>query len=368
MAPRRLLLATALAALVAVGCSPLAPNASTSTLSGDKTPSASPTPATPAVSGNSAGPYVVSTFTAGQGNASEIGWVMGLVRDASGNLYVADRNLNLIRKITPAGTVTTLAGWTGAGDSRGYLEGTGTAAKFHYPEGIALGADGDLYVADTYNHRIRKVTPEGVVTTFAGSTEATVEGAALGAIGQAKFKIPTTLAFGPDGHLYVSDWYGRIYKIADGTVTYATPDWFYSPQGLAFTADGRLVVADNVYDNLTLVNLSAQTKTVLAGGTRGYADGNGEQARFSGPASVAVDAEGNFYVVDATNQMIRRVTPGGSVTTIAGGTIPGTIGLVNGEGAAARFNWPRAIVTDGAGGFFVTDTRNYAIRRLARTP
>lgn len=359
MVSRRLVLALTVAALMVLGCTPLAPNSSTSTPTDGQTPSASPTPS---VSGNSAGPYVASTF------AGDIGWVMGLVRDDSGNLYVADRNSNLIRKITPAGTVTTLAGWTGAGDSRGYLDGTGTAAKFHFPEGIALAPDGNLYVADTYNHRIRKVTPEGVVTTFAGSTEATAEGAAIGPIAEAKFKIPTTLAFGPDGHLYVSDWYGRIYKIADGTVSYATPDWFFSPAGFAFTADGRMVVADSVYDNLTLVNLAGQTKTVLAGGTRGYADGNGDQARFSGPSSVALDGEGNVYVIDATNQMIRRVTPGGSVTTIAGGTEPGKTGLVNGDGAAARFNWPRAIITDGSGGFFVTDTRNSAIRRLARMP
>jgi sugar lactone lactonase YvrE len=154
-------------------------------------------------SGGSAKTVIVSTLAGGEegfadgfGNDAMFQFPSGIASDAAGNLYVADFGNHRIRKITPAGEVTTLAG-----GERGFAGGVGSVAKFYYPEGIASDAAGNLYVADTLNHRIRKITPAGEVSTLAGSEK----GFADGAGGDAKFYLPSGIAIDAAGNLYVTD-------------------------------------------------------------------------------------------------------------------------------------------------------------------
>jgi sugar lactone lactonase YvrE len=255
----------------------------------------------------------------GTGTVAQFHSPAGVAIDASDNVYVADTDNDAIRKIAPTGMVTTLAG-TGWGSS----DATGTAARFHYPSGIVTDTAGNLYVADTLNDTIRRITPDGVVTTLAGQA---------GSLGN-----------------------------ADGVGSAAR---FDGPQGLALDGAGNLYVADS--DNLAIrkLTLSSGAVTKVAGwdrATLGFAPNDGPVARaqFNFPCGVAVDGAGNLYVADTDNHTIRQITPAGIVTTIAG--LPGTFGSADGVGAAARFNYPSGIAVDDAGNLYIADTNNHTIR------
>ena len=215
--------------------------------------------------------------------------------DSADNLYVADRNNHTIRKITSGGVVSTLAGSAGA---TGSAAGTGSAARFNYPEGVAVDSASNLYVADSYNHTIRKITSDGVVSTLAGSA-------------------------GNAGS-------------ADGTGSAAR---FNGPSGVAVDSAGNLYVGD--YGNHTIRKItSSGVVSTLAGlaGARGSADGTGSAARFNSPNGVTLDSAGNVYVADNQNSTIRKITSGGVVTTLAGSA--GASGSADGAGSAARFDAP----------------------------
>jgi sugar lactone lactonase YvrE len=237
--------------------------------------------------------------------------------DNAGNVYVADTNNHRIRKITPKGMVTTFAGST-----QGYTDGTATVAKFNDPVGVAVDGAGNIYVADNSNERIRKITPEGVVTTLAGSTRGYADGIGVAA----KFFWPNGLAVDSAGNVYVADAGNhRIRKI--------------TPEGVV---------------------------TTLAGSTQGYADGTGVAAKFNGPQSVAVDSAGNVYVADTDNHRIRKITPAGVVTTLAGGgaTGRGNGTHADGTGTEARFNFPRSLAVDRSGNVYVVDFVDHRIRKV----
>jgi glucose/arabinose dehydrogenase len=239
--------------------------------------------------------------------------------DGDGNLYVADSNNHTIRKITPAGVVTTLAG---TAESSGSADGTGADARFKYPEGVAVDGDGNLYVADRDNNTIRKITPAGVVTTLAGAAGS--YGSADGTGADARFSRPIGVAVDGDGNLYVTDRNNQtIRKI--------------TPAGVVTTLAG-------------------------AAGSYGSADGTGADARFSGPVGVAVDGDGNLYVTDSSNHTIRKITPAGVVTTLAGAAE--SYGFADGTGPLARFNSPVGVAVDGDGNLYVTDRNNHTIRKI----
>ena len=249
-------------------------------------------------------------YADGQGTAAQFAFPQRIAIDASGNLFVTDAHR--IRKITAAGTVTTFAGQV----DLGYEDGTGTAAKFHNPIGIAVSADGILFVADYLNDRIRKITPAGVVTTFAGSTQ----GFADGTGSDAKFDRLTGIAVSAEGVVYVTD--GQNNRIRKVTV-----------EGIV---------------------------TTFAGSTVGFADGNGTDAQFTYPFDLALDAAENVYVADAYNNRIRKITMAGNVTTLAGSTY----GFADGIGTAAQFREPVSLTLDPAGDMFVADTGNNVIRKI----
>ncbi|WP_377154818.1 NHL repeat-containing protein [Roseateles sp. UC29_93] len=264
-----------------------------------------------ATSGSANGNGVNATFT----NPA------GVAVDGNGNVYVADSNNNLIRKITPAGDVTTLAGSLASGAT----DGNGAAARFSAPFGVGVDGSGNVYVADTSNNLIRKITPAGDVTTLAGSG---AQGADNGFGVLAKFTLPVGVGVDSVGNVYVADTTNHLIR--------------------------KITPAGDV--------------TTLAGsGQAGAANGNGLSAAFNYPAGVAVDRGGNVYVADSGNNLIRRITPAGDVTTLAGS---GASGSVNGIGANSSFRQPEGVAVDSDGNVYVADQNNNLIRKISpvRTP
>ncbi len=297
----------------------------------------------------------------------------GAAVDGAGTVYVVERANHTIRKIT-GGVVTTLAGSAG---SSGSADGTNSAARFYYPSGAAVDNAGNLFVADTSNHTIRKVTPEGVVTTLAGS--AGLGGSADGTNSTARFFVPNGVAVDSAGNVYVADTgNNKIRKVtrdgvvttlagsagpggsADGTNSTAR---FASPEGIAVDSAGDLYVADSGNQTIRKVT-SAGVVTTLAGSAlqSGSADGTNSAARFNFPIAVSVDTQGTLYVADNNNGTIRQVTSDGTVTTLAGSA--GQAGTVDGAGSAARFIAPRSVALDSAGTLYVADYNANTIRKV----
>jgi sugar lactone lactonase YvrE len=303
--------------------------------------------------------------------------------DRAGNLYVADANNNTIRKVTPAGVVTTLAGSAG---KSGTNDGTGANALFNYPEGLAMDTAGNLYVADDGNNTIRRVTPAGVVTTLAGSTQFNPAGRLLfgsadGTNSAAQFNGPAGVAVDSAGNVYVGDDNNfTIRKVAPlgtnwvvttlaGTVPYGNADGmgsaarFNGPRGVALDGAGNVYVGDAV--NYTVRKVTPEgAVTTLAGlaGAFGSADGTGSAARFERPDGVTVDSAGNVYVADVDANTIRKVTPAGVVTTLAGS--PGNAGSADGTNSAALFNGPFGVAVDISSNVYVGDSGNDTIRKV----
>ncbi|MGB7922066.1 MAG: NHL repeat-containing protein [Pyrinomonadaceae bacterium] len=289
----------------------------------------------------------------------------GIVIDSAGNAYIADAgDNNRIRKIAPDGQVSTLAG-----EAEGFKDGTGAAAAFNTPSALALDEAGNLYVADTGNHAIRKVTPAGTVTTLAGD--------------------------GTAGY-------------SDGPAAAAR---FNGPCGVTVDAHGNVYVADTYNDRIRRITPGGQVETVAGGGLPGYRDGTAETALFDTPCGVVASAAGELLIADTGNNLIRKLTPGGEVTTLTvnmretdeagelyaptglaqtpdgflyatenrGGRIiqispDGTAvalagaherGFKDGSGKDARFNAPAGIAVNKDGALYVTDTANYMVRKLA---
>ena len=320
-----------------------------------------------------AGPAGVSRGSDGVGSAARFYNPTASAVDGAGNVYVADRQNFTIRKISTNGAVTTLAGTAGLS---GTTDGTGSAARFSYPDCLALDGAGNLYVTDTNNDTIRKITPAGIVTTFAGAPF--YFGSADGVGSAARFESPSGIALDAAGNLYVADSLNdTIRKItpagvvttlagtagasgsADGTGSAAR---FLYPYGMAVDAAGNVYVADLNNDTIRKIT-PAGVVTTLAGMARafGSTDGTGSAARFSNPSGVAVDAGGNVYVADAGNDTLREITPGGVVTTLAG--TPGASGSADGQGSAAQFYAPGGVAVDSAGNLYVADTSNCTIRK-----
>jgi sugar lactone lactonase YvrE len=318
-----------------------------------------------------AGKFDEWAYVDGVGSAARFVVLTGLVCDAAGNLFAIDRGAHVIRKITPAGVVSTFAGQPTPIDQ--YLgthaDGSATAARFYLPEELAIDAQGNLYVGDIYT--IRKVTPDGNVTTLAGSPGES--GAADGVGAAARFARITGLTVAANGDLFVSDGYnntvrrvtpaGAVITVAgaspadctgtrDGAVTQAR----FSAQlaGIAIAASGNTYVADTGNHTIRKITPAGVVST-LAGqpGVAGHADGAGNAATFNAPWGVAVDAQENVYVTEPENYLVRKITPAGVVTTFAG--LAGSPGNADGNGASARFWNPNGVAVDGAGNIYVTD-------------
>lgn len=322
--------------------------------------------------------YFVSTF-AGNGTASigdgigvgaGLNYPMGVAVDSAGYVYVVDRHNNRICKISPAGKVVTLAG----SGLKGNADGQGKNASFNLPYGIDLDATGNAYVADRYNNKIRKITPDGVVTTFAGSGAV---GSADGVGTSATFFWPTGVAVDSAGNIIIADTYNnKIRKITPaGVVTTVAGNGgtgtrdggannanFNVPSGVEVDGIGNIWVADVNNNMIRKISTDSIVTTVAGNGERSFADGTGRAAGFFFPYSLIMDTKGDFLVGDANNNRIRKVTKDGVVTTIAGN---GAEACVDGLPAASSFNYPADVAYDAAGNIFVADAENHKIRKIA---
>ena len=265
----------------------------------------------------------VQGFADGTGVAAMFSVPSDVAIDSSGNIFVADSNNHCLRKVTPIGVVTTLAG---DGVAR-FVEGTGTGASFHFPFSVAVDSSDAVYVADQDNNRIRKVAPGGAVTTLAGSgAQGYADGIGLGAV----FNGPWGVATDASNNVYVSDTFnGCIRRV--------------TPSGLVSTLAGNPAVAN-------------------ATGLPVLADGAGTNARFGLVAGLIVDTGGNIYVADAYFESIRKVSPSGVVTTYAGN---GEGTYLDGTGTGASFALPLDVAFDFSGNLFVADAQNNRIRKIA---
>jgi len=328
-------------------------------------------------------PYTFTTFAGlppgsadGTGSAARFNSPSGVAVDSAGNTYVADTVNSTIRKITPAGVVTTFAGLAG---STGSANGTGSAARFNGPVAVTIDNIGNIFVADTNNHTIRKITPARVVSTFAGL--AGNDGSANGTGSTARFTFPSALAVDSANNIYVADTgNSTIRKItparvvstfagsagsigtADGTGSAAR---FNFPAGVAVdrAGTGNIYVGDT--SNFTIRQITpAGVVTTLAGlpGMRGGTNGTGSAARFELPEGMAVDSTGNIYVADQDASTIRKISPGGVVSTFAGSFTKS--GSLNGTGSAARFNLPADVAVDSSNNLYVADSNNCTIRKI----
>ena len=297
-------------------------------------------------------------YADGTGTETQLDQPSGVAMDSSGILYVTDSSNHLIRKVTPEGEVNTLAGNTYGG----YEDATGEEALFNYPFGVAVDLFGNVYVADMWNNRIRKITPKGVVSTFAGDG---TKGHKNGFGTKAKFNSLGGIAVDSSGDLYVADHKNhRMRKITpEGEVSTFAGDGtkghkdgtneeaqFNYPYGVALDSSGSVYVADRGNHCIRKITPGGEVST-FAGGTEGYKDGALTAAQFNRPMGVAVDGSGNVYVADTYNQRIRKITPEGEVTTLA-------------ENMIRQFRYPAGVAVDGSGNVFVADTGNNRIRRI----
>jgi sugar lactone lactonase YvrE len=306
----------------------------------------------------------------GTNSAARFSFPYSLAANSSGDLYVVDANT--IRKVTSAGVVTTFAGSV----TNGSVDGTGGAAQFNSPSGVALDSSDNVYVTDSYNNTLRRITPNGVVTTVAGLAGGGY-GSADGIGPLASFDNPAAVAADPMGNVYVADQYNdTIRKITAGGVVSTLAGLVYyrgnadgtnsdarfdSPYGIAADRAGNVYVADT-YNNAIRKVTPAGVVTTLAGGTYGSADGTNSEAQFNNPYAVAADNAGFVYVADTYNDTIRKIDPAGLVTTLAGRA--GAYGTEDGVGSRARFAAPAGLAVDSAGNIYVADTGNNTIRKV----
>lgn len=319
-----------------------------------------------------AGSPVSSGSADGQGAGAAFARLHGLAFDRTGYLYAADAGNHNIRKLSTAGEVTTAAGvaaQTGNLDRNGAAARFGGAFGSPYGEGppastagIAADSAGNLYVVDTGNYAVRKVTPGGDVTTLAGGFQS-----ALGVATDSAGNVFVVERFGTISKIAPS---GSVSALAGATFTTGSADGvgaaarFQFPSGAATDSAGNLYVTDT--GNSTVRKISpAGVVTTFAGraGASGNADGTGSDARFTSPEGIATDSAGNVFVADVAECTIRKITPSGVVTTLAGAA--GIAGSADGIGGAARFNGPRGLATDDKGNVYVADTYNHTIRKVA---
>ena len=315
----------------------------------------------------------------GPATAASLSSPYSVAVDAAGNLYIADLNNQRIRKVDAGGTISTVAG----NGTRGFAgdNGAATAASLANPYGVAVDAAGNLYIADTLNLRMRKVDAGGTITTVAGNGTGGFSGD-NGAATVARLGSPTGVAVDAAGNLYIAlQSYQRIRKVdAGGTITTvagngtagfsgdngaATAASLSGPAGVAVDAAGNLYIADRTNQRIRKVDAGGTITTVAGNGTAGFSGDNGAAtaASLSGPAGVAVDAAGNLYIADRTNQRIRKVDAGGTISTVAGNGAVGFSGD-NGAATAASLFYPIGVAVDAAGNLYIADQSNGRIRKV----
>jgi sugar lactone lactonase YvrE len=327
----------------------------------------------------------------------------GLAVDAAGNLYVADAGNNRIRRILRRGAITTVAGGGPTGYLQGGFAGDGgpaTEAELNAPSAVAVGPTGDLFVADARNNRVRLISADGTITTLAGNGTEGFRGDG-GPATEAELDFPAGLAVDRAGNLYIADTNNhRVRKVTpDRTITTvagsgptgylqgglagdgrpATAARLARPFGLAVDSAGGLYIADGFNNRVRRVTPDGTITTVAGSGPTGYLQGGlagdggpATAARLNAPRAVALDAAGNLYVADALNHRIRRVGPDGIIHTIAGsgptGYLRGSFAGDGGPPSGARLAFPAGLALDLGGILYIADEENHRIRAITPGP
>lgn len=321
-----------------------------------------------------AGQALVSGATNGVGTNALFNDPAGMISDSAGNLYIADSQNHVIRKLATNGVVTTFAGKLGTSGSD---NGTITQARFDTPSGIAIDSAGSLFVSDTGNHTIRKITTAGAVSTIAGLAGQSGFTNAIGT--SARFNSPLGIAVTTNGVVYVADCGnhlirtistgGAVSTLAGAPETWGTNDGigatarFNGPVGLALDNDGNLFVSDS--NNHTIRKIAPDGSAITwagVAGIDGYVDGERLTARFAKPAELTFDAHGNLFVADSFNHVIRKISSDGVVTTVTG--FPRSHGSSDGMNGQARLFNPYGLAVSPRGSLTVADTYNELIRAV----
>ena len=291
--------------------------------------------------------------------------------DAAGNLFIADSGNNRIRKVDSSGNISTVAGTGEAGFSGD--GGPAVEAQLRYPTYMAVDADGSLFFSENFDHRIRRVSSSGTISTIAGTGEEGFAGDGGPAV-QAQLNYPRGVSVDADGNLFIADSYNRRIRKVDPSGNISTFPKGYSsdgvtlsgsPAGVAVNAEGNLFFSDTTNSNVYRVDPSG-TITQIAGSWRwGFAGDGGPaiKAQLNTPSDVAVDADGNLYIADENNHRIRRVDASGIITTTAGTGVEGFSGD-GGPAVKAQLAGPRGVAVDAAGNLFIADHGNHRIRKV----
>ena len=311
----------------------------------------------------------------------------GMAMDATGNLYIADSLNNVVRQVTPSGIIGTFAGngqvSPGGGPSAYGDGGPATSANLHLPMGVAADKSGNVYIADTGDNTIRIVTTDGNIATFAGDSFPSYQGDA-GLATKAELHSPEDVAVDSSGNIYIADTAnayvrkvttdGNINFIAgDGSIGYsgdgglATSAGLIAPMALALDSSGNVYIAENGDGRIRKIDVkSGNISTVAGSGTPGFSgDGSDPtKAQLNSPTGVTVDSGGNLYIADSLNRRIRKVASGGSISSLAGN---GTFSYSGDGGPAikAQLNTPQGVAADSAGNFYIADTLNNVVRKVS---
>jgi len=313
-------------------------------------------------------------FADGATTAARFSDPAGLAVDSFGNVFIADSANHLIRKLSAKGVVSTVAGKPGAA---GFNDGASSDAHFDTPSALAVAKDGTLFISDTGNHTIRRRTIDGQITTLAGFAGSFGPTNGLGSI--ARFNGPLGITFAPNGDLVVADSGNhairRITQAGKVTTLSGTPEqWgaidgkgdqvrFNGPVAVAFNRSGNLYVSDSFNHAIRQITPDG-TVTTFAGklGEDGFVDGPRDAARLGAPAEMAFDSDGNLFVADAFYNTVHKISPDSTVSTVAG--LAGQYGTDNGVGAVARFLNPYGLVLLPDASIVLSDTYNQTIRQL----
>ena len=307
----------------------------------------------------------------------------GLAVDRAGNLYIADTSNHRIRKVDASGIIVTVAGSEIAGFSGD--GGLATSARLNAPTGVAVDRAGNLYIADTYNNRIRKVNTAGIITTAAGNGEARFSGDNIVATGTSLFA-PFGLAVDRAGDLYIADTSNqRIRKVsAAGVITTVAGNGIEGfsgdggaavrasldfPTGVVVDDAGNLLITDQSNHRIRKVNTAGIISTIAGNGSDNFSgdDAAATKASLNLPVGAAVDAVGNLYIADSSNHRIRTVNSAGIIMTVAGNGIGGFSGD-GGAAVSASLSSPGGVAEDAAGNLYIADTLNNRIRKVNAAP
>jgi sugar lactone lactonase YvrE len=321
---------------------------------------------------------------AGPATSAQLNYPMGIAADASGNLFIADYNNHRIRKVTPEGSISTVAG----GGTQGFSGDGGAAvsAELNYPAGVALDSAGNLFIADSYNYRIRKVTPGGLIKTVAGNGTAGFSGdyedSNSKTATSAQLNAPTCVVIDAAGNLFIADTLNRrirevttdeyIHTVAgngsqgfSGDGGKATSAELSYPVGLALDGAGNLFIADSYNYRIRKMTPDGVISTVAGNGTPGLSGDGGAatSAQLDWPSGLTVDTADNLFIADYVNRRVRKVAPSGVITTVAGNGTQGFSGD-GGQAASARFHLPTAVAVDSMGNLFIADSSNSRVRKV----